>query len=141
MGADVKVEKSFNEVLLYDGVCKFCNGSVNFIIKHEKKSSLKFSPLQSTLSKKLSKDLNFDVDQLNTLIFIHTGKVYTKSKAVFKVSSYLKFPWNALSILNFLPTKLTDFFYDFIAKKRYVFFGREDECIVPDPEIRYRFLD
>lgn len=140
MGSVIEIN-NLDEIVLYDGVCKFCNSSVNFLLRHEKNSLLKFSTLQSTLSIKLSQIYAFDTSGLNTLKFIKNGKVYSKSRAIFYLAEYLRFPWNIISVFKFFSVIITDFFYDLIAKNRYLIFGKLDSCILPDSKNRNRFLD
>lgn len=140
MGADTEISLS-EKIVLYDGVCNFCNGSVNFIIKHEKTSDLKFAALQSEFAQKLIKKDNFESSDFDSIIYTHQDELLIKSKAAFEIAKTLKTPWSCISIFKFLPTTIADFFYDLIARNRYRIFGKSDTCIVPSSEIRSRFLD
>jgi predicted DCC family thiol-disulfide oxidoreductase YuxK len=140
MGAAIEIEE-ISEVILYDGVCNFCNSTVNFIIKNENSKELNFASLQSEFSSELAKNYNFDNTQLKTIVFVQNGRAYLKSKAIFRIVAYLKLPWSLFSIFSLLPIKFTDFFYDFISKNRYRIFGKSESCIVPTSELKSRFLD
>ncbi len=145
MGTATQINKTqinrIDKLVLYDGVCKFCNSSIHLILENEKNDTLKFSPLQSELSKELSVIYGFETTQLNSIIFIKNKKTYYKSEAIFLISAYLKFPWNLFQIFKVFPSFISDFFYNIISKSRYSIFGKSDACIVPDSSIRSRFLD
>ena len=137
MGADHQI----NNLVLYDGVCKFCNASVNFILKHEKESTLKFSPLQSPLGSKILKGAGLPIDYTKSILYVDGCEVLKSSSAAFQIATFLKRPYNLIAIFRFMPTFLTDFFYHLIADNRYGIWGREDACILPTPEFKARFLD
>lgn len=128
-------------ILLFDGVCNLCNGSVHFVLKHEKGNELKFGHLQSEEARSLLKGSNFDPSELSSLVFVYNGWIHRKSNAAFELAKYLKTPWSWVRIFSILPTFLTDIVYDFIARNRYSWFGKTDQCVVPTPDLRARFLD
>lgn len=128
-------------IILFDGVCNLCNRSVQYILKHEKDETLRFSSLQSDYGQKFLNENNLNSNDLKTIIFIVNNKVFRKSKAVILISSYLKFPYNFLRILNFLPIFLLDFVYNLISVNRYKIFGKKDSCLIPDKDIKDRFID
>ena len=140
MGADTKISFS-DKVVLYDGVCNFCNSSVNFIIRHEKTSDLKFAALQSEFAQNIIGKNNFEISDFDSIIYTNQSELLIKSKAAFVIAKSLNTPWNFISVFSFLPITITDFFYDLIARNRYRIFGKSDTCIVPSAEIRSRFLD
>lgn len=140
MGAAIEIEK-FSDVVLYDGACKFCNSTLNFIIRNENSTELNFASLQSGISSELAKNYDFDNTQLNTIVFIQNGRAYLKSNAIFRIIAYLKFPWSLFSIFSLLPIKFTDFVYDFISRNRYRILGKSESCIVPNSKLKSRFLD
>lgn len=131
-----------NNLVLYDGVCRFCNNSVNFILKHERAHELLFAPLQSTLGQSVLKRFDLPENYTNSLLFLSNDKLYDYSKAAFKVAGFLKSPWRWLSAFGVvLPSFFTDFFYRLIAKHRYKLMGKSEACIVPSPDIKNRFLE
>lgn len=140
MGADPEIGPT-DKIVFYDGVCNFCNSSVKFIIRHERKDQLKFAALQSDLARKFLNQHDFKSIDFDSIIYISGDKLYVKSGAVFEIARYLNAPWHFIRVFKFLPKFITDFFYDLIAKNRYKIFGRSDICIIPSPEIRNRFLD
>lgn len=127
-------------VLLFDGVCNLCNGSVQFIIKHEKSSVLKFAAIQSEAGQKLLSQYNINPEYTNSVILIKEGKVYTESDAVFKTSQFLKFPFSLGRFLVVVPKPIRNFIYRKVAKNRYRWFGKKDSCMIPTPDLRNRFL-
>ncbi|MFY0652028.1 MAG: thiol-disulfide oxidoreductase DCC family protein [Cyclobacteriaceae bacterium] len=127
-------------VVLYDGVCNFCNSSVNFILRHEKTSELQFAALQSEYGQKLLAEHDEKVQDYDSIILLDENGLSKKSKAAFKIAKSLKAPWSYLSIFRFLPRFIADFFYDLIAQNRYRIFGKTDACMVPTADIRSRFL-
>ena len=129
-----------DKIVLFDGVCNFCATSVQFIIRHDKTNSLKFSSLQSALGQELLTKYNMSKD-LEGVVFIENNKAYFKSAAAFKIVRYFGGFWRILNVFSILPLFVTDFGYDIIAKNRYRWFGKKDSCMIPSPEIRSRFLD
>lgn len=129
-----------DKIVLFDGVCNFCASSVQFIIRHDNTHSLKFASLQSTLGQKLLTQYNMPTS-LEGVVFIENNKAYFKSAAAFKIVRYFSGFWRILNIFSILPLSVTDFGYDIIARNRYRWFGKNDSCMIPSPEIRSRFLD
>lgn len=130
-----------NHIVLFDGVCNLCESSVQFILKHDKKKLFRFASLQSDYSRDLLTRFHKDPSQLTSVVLVHNGEVYTKSTAVLKVLKILGFPWSVLSVFLVVPARLRNFIYDFVAARRYQWFGRKNECWLPTPELKERFLD
>lgn len=128
-------------VVLYDGVCRFCNASVNFILQHEKEASLKFLPLQSQTGAAILKEAGLPIDYTKSILFVDEDLVFRSSAAAFKIAGHLKSPYNSIRFFRFLPTFITDFFYNLIADNRYKIWGKEEACMLPTPEFKERFLD
>ena len=127
-------------VILFDGVCNLCNSSVQFILKNDKKKQFLFASLQSDAAKKLLLQKNHKNNNLNTIILIEGGEVYEKSTAALKITRRLGRIWSFFYIFIILPKSIRDFIYDFIAKNRYNWFGKKDNCIVPNEENKNRFI-
>ena len=127
-------------IILFDGVCNFCNSSVNFVIKRDKKSVIKFAALQSEAGQLLLQQFNLPCVEFDSFIFIEGDKVYTASTAALKVSKYLKSPWPLLYGFITVPKFIRDGVYNWIAQNRYKWFGKKDQCMIPGPEVRNRFL-
>ena len=131
---------SLNKIVLFDGVCNFCESSVQFIIKHDKSNSLKFASLQSNLGQELLTKYNMP-KKLEGVVFIENGKAYYKSSAALRIARYFGGFWRVLLIFGIFPVSITDFGYDIIAKNRYKWFGKKESCMIPTPEVRSRFLE
>ena len=127
-------------VILFDGVCNFCNGAVNFAIKRDKKARLKFATLQSGIASQLLDKFNLSARDLNSFVLIENGKVYTRSTAALKVFRYLDGLWPLMYGFIIVPKFLRDAVYKLIAKNRYRWFGIRKECMIPTPGIRSRFF-
>lgn len=126
-------------VLFYDGVCNFCNSSVNFIIKKEKRPTLTFAALQSDAGDVVKATFG-SKPVPDSLILFDNGKVYVKSSAALRITRYLRGGWPLFGIFWIVPPFIRHLVYDFIARNRYKWFGKKDQCMIPSPEIRKRFL-
>ena len=127
-------------IILFDGVCNFCNGSVNFIIEHDRKNYFKFAPLQSGIGEKLLDEHGIDKTETDSVVLVENGKAYTHSTAALKVAQKLDGAWSWFYAFIIIPKPVRDFFYKTFAKYRYKLFGKTDACMMPTPEIRARFL-
>ena len=131
---------SDSKIILFDGVCNFCNYWVNFIIDHDKQNIFKFAALQSEKGRELLDKFELPKDDFDSFILISQNKVYKKSSAAFEIAKYLNGWVKLFSPFRFLPKTLTDFVYDLVAKNRYKFFGKKDVCRVPTKEEKAKFL-
>ena len=127
-------------IILFDGVCNLCNGAVNFVIKKDKTSQIKFAALQSVRGHELLKQYGLSATSLSTFIFIEGGNAYTQSTAALRVSRYLGGLWHMFYGFIIVPKFIRDGIYNWIAKNRYKWFGRMDQCMIPTPELKQRFL-
>jgi predicted DCC family thiol-disulfide oxidoreductase YuxK len=127
-------------VVLFDGVCNFCNSSVNFIIRYDKKDYFRFTPLQSEIGMKISEKYNLDSGNLKSVILVDKGKIYTKTTAALRIAKQLSGAWPALYVFIIVPAPIRDVVYNIIAKYRYKWWGERDACMIPTPEIRKKFL-
>ncbi len=130
-----------NPVILFDGVCNFCNLWVQFVLKREKKQLLKFATLQSESAKKLLTQYNIDSQIITSLIFIENGIAYSQSTAALRISKYLDGEWKLLYGFLIVPAFLRNGVYNLVAKNRYQWFGKKEKCWVPTPELKARFLE
>ena len=129
-------------ILFFDGVCNFCNSTVDWVWKRNKKQNLKFSSLQSEFAQDFLKQNNLETFDFSTLYFSQGGKIYKRSQAVFRIMRHFSGGWRILgSFLSIFPTFLTDPFYKLIANNRYKLYGKRDTCRLPTPEERDRFLE
>ena len=137
-------------VVLFDGVCNFCDASVNFVIDHDPDGYFQFAPLQSEAGKQLAAEhgLRSESDQkqtddlipIDSVVLVEEGKAYTHSTAALRIARRLGGLWSLFYGLIVVPKPIRDFFYRMFAKYRYRMFGRKDECMLPAPAVRARFL-
>lgn len=127
-------------IILFDGVCNFCNRSVNIILKHDKDNYFLFAPSQSNAAIERFQALSIDQKSIGSVILIDNEKVYTKTDAVIQIATHLSGWPKSLSLLKFIPKAIRDFGYDLIANNRYRIFGKKPSCMVPEASTRHRFL-
>ena len=127
-------------VVLFDGVCNFCNRMVNFAIRNDKKAKLKFAPLQSETGQRLIREYKSPLTA-DTVIFINKGEAYTYANAAIRICRYLDWPARLLYAFIIVPSFISQPLYKWFAKHRYKWFGEKDTCMVPSPEIKERFLN
>jgi predicted DCC family thiol-disulfide oxidoreductase YuxK len=127
-------------VILFDGVCNFCNGAVNTIIKNDKDRIFRFAALQSEAGLQLLKKYNYSTTDLDSFVLIESGKAYKKTNAALRIYPRLGMGWKLLNLLWILPEGVRDIGYNIIAKNRYRWFGKKESCMIPTPEVRSLFL-
>jgi predicted DCC family thiol-disulfide oxidoreductase YuxK len=130
-----------NPVILFDGVCNFCNSAINFTLKRNTKANIFFAPMQSEAGQKLLQQNNLPADDMQSFIFIEDGVVYKQSTAALKVCRHLRGGWPLCYGLIIVPKFIRDGIYNWIAKNRYKWFGVRQACMIPTPEVRARFLN
>jgi predicted DCC family thiol-disulfide oxidoreductase YuxK len=126
-------------IVLFDGVCNFCNAWVKLIIRHDKKDKFRFVPLQS----ETGSQLQFQLPVLNSeesVVLIDNGKVYYSADAGLKILYHLGGWWKSVTVLYLLPKSLRYAVYSFIARNRYKWFGKRNSCMVPDEKIKSKFI-
>jgi predicted DCC family thiol-disulfide oxidoreductase YuxK len=133
-------------LLLYDGVCGLCNGLNRFVIARDTANTFDFASLQSPMGRSLLVRFGVSPDVLTTLYVIvdhrsETPVLLAKSKAVLFIARSLGWPWKGFAAFRIFPAALLDFAYDIVARHRYRLFGRSDQCEIPSPDVRRRFLD
>jgi predicted DCC family thiol-disulfide oxidoreductase YuxK len=129
-----------NLVILFDGVCNLCNSSVQFIIRHDPDGRFKFAALQSAAGQSLLRDHHLDPSDFTSIVLLLNGGIYQKSRAALEITRRLPGLWPLLYFFIIVPPIIRDRIYDWIAANRYKWFGRTEECMVPTPELRSRFL-
>ena len=127
-------------VILFDGVCNFCNGSVNFIIDRDPAAYFKFAPLQSEVGEKLLRENGVDKIETDSVVLIEDGKVYTRTTAALRIARKLNGYWSWFYGFIVVPSHFRDIFYKLFAKYRYRMFGKQEACMLPSPAVRSRFL-
>ncbi|MFI5185371.1 MAG: thiol-disulfide oxidoreductase DCC family protein [Chitinophagales bacterium] len=127
-------------VILFDGICNFCNAIVNFIIRQDKKNVFLFCTFQSEPGKKLLEEYKINWKDNDSFVIIEHGKAWQKSTAALKLYNKLPWFWKWTQIFWIVPTFIRDGVYNFIAKNRYRWFGKKDACMIPAPEVKEKFL-
>ena len=128
------------KIVLFDGICNLCNGSVQFMIRHDRKGKFRFASLQSETGKALQEKYHFDPSVLDTIILIENDRAYIRSTGVLRIARGLDGLLPALYVFTIVPVFIRDFVYKMVARNRYRWFGHRDECMIPTPELRERFL-
>lgn len=126
-------------VVLFDGVCKLCNGSVNFILPRDRKGRLKLAPLQSDYGRAVLEKYGMHTDPMDSMMLLEGERLTVKSTAVIRISKYLDGAWPLCMVALVIPRFIRDFIYDIIAKNRYRWFGKYDSCPLPDAKFEDRF--
>jgi len=137
-----KVPEGFpkGNYILFDGVCNLCNGWVNFVIDRDPDAYFKFAPLQSDFSRKMLGHHRIDADKMESIVLITGGRAYTKSRAVLEISRRLNGFWPSLYVFVIIPGFLRNMVYSLVARFRYKWFGRRDQCRIPTTDLQSRFL-
>ena len=128
-------------VVLFDGVCNVCSGSVRFILPRDRQGVFRFASLQSFAAQRLLTACGRVPGSLDSLVLIEDGHCYERSDAVLRIAARLRFPWNLARGLGIIPRPIRDGFYRFFAARRYRWFGKKDACDLPPPDWRARFLE
>jgi predicted DCC family thiol-disulfide oxidoreductase YuxK len=128
-----------SSIVLFDGVCNFCNGAVNFIIRNDRRGRFRFAPLQSEKGGRLRGEYSIP-PETDSLVLVDDGRAYTHSTAALRIAKGLGGVWQLAYAFILVPRPVRDWFYRTFAKNRYKWFGKKDLCMIPTPEVRERFL-
>ena len=127
-------------ILLFDGHCNLCNAGVQFIVKRNPAKTIRFASLQSRSGRALLDKHHIDQNYIDSLVFIEGERLSVSSTAALRALSYLSSWESHLKLLLVLPRPLRDLVYRFVARHRYKWFGRQEQCIVPSSELMERFI-
>ncbi|MEZ4803181.1 MAG: DCC1-like thiol-disulfide oxidoreductase family protein [Gelidibacter sp.] len=129
------------QLILFDGVCNLCDASVQYIIKHDKNDVFRYTALQSEVGQEIIKLYNIDTNKTDSILLYSKERgISYKSTAALKIASQLGFPRNLLVVFLIIPSFIRNLVYDYIAKNRYKWYGKKDECMIPTPELKSKFL-
>ncbi len=131
---------TLDHVILFDGVCKLCNGWSRFVIHTDKKQLFKLATVQSDQGQQILRHFNLPTDHFDTMVYIEKGQLYVKSSAFLKAISHFPLPYKLLAVFWILPRPIRDWLYDRVALNRYKIFGRYDQCMLPTADHLGRFL-
>ncbi|MAU27001.1 MAG: DUF393 domain-containing protein [Muricauda sp.] len=133
--------ESNKKIILFDGVCNLCNGAVQFVIKRDKKDVFRYAALQSEVGQNLLEARNIDTSKIDSIILIEPGVAfYTKSDATLEIAREFGGVWRLLLVFQWIPGSIRNIIYDFVARNRYRWFGKKEQCMVPTPELQAKFL-
>jgi predicted DCC family thiol-disulfide oxidoreductase YuxK len=136
--ADLPEDK---KIILFDGVCNLCDETVQKIIKNDKKDLFRFVPLQSELGQEIIKYLGVDTNKLDSIILYEPKVAYFyKAEAIMEISKDLSGWLHYIRLFSWLPNGLANPVYDYIAKNRYKWYGKKEQCMMPTPELKQKFL-
>ncbi|WP_420455862.1 thiol-disulfide oxidoreductase DCC family protein [Rubrivirga sp.] len=127
--------------LLFDGVCTLCDRSVQFVLDHESVASFRFASLQSEVGRQLLARCGLDGASTDSVVLVENGTCHVRSEAAWRVAARLDAPWRWIALGRWVPRSVRDRVYDVVARNRYRWFGTRDECRLPEPGVRERFLD
>ncbi|HVU58066.1 MAG TPA: thiol-disulfide oxidoreductase DCC family protein [Puia sp.] len=128
-------------IVLFDGVCNLCNRSVQFILKRDRRGLFRFASLQSSVGRSLLQQYGLSTTSMDSFVLLDNDKPYTRSSGALRVMKRLGFPWSLLYVVWIIPRPVRDRIYDWVARNRYRWFGKEETCWLPRPEWKERFLD
>ncbi len=130
------------KIILFDGVCNLCNSSIQFVIKRDKNDLFRYAALQSEIGQKLISERNIDIINIDSIILIEPGVAYyTKSDAALQIGMHLKGCRTISRVLIWISSGLRNIVYDYVARNRYRWYGKKDQCMVPTAELRAKFLN
>ncbi|QLG46973.1 thiol-disulfide oxidoreductase DCC family protein [Costertonia aggregata] len=129
------------KIVLFDGVCNLCNASIQFVIKRDTNDVFRYAALQSEVGQKLVSERGLDTSQIDSIILIEPGVAYyTKSDAALEIGKHLRGYRTLSSLLKLIPSGFRNIIYDFVARNRYKWYGKQDDCMIPTPELQAKFL-
>ena len=127
-------------ILLFDGHCNLCNAWVQYVVKRDPSSTIRFASLQSGAGRRLLEEHKIDVNYIDSLVLFEEKRFSVSSNAALRTLSYFDGWQKHLIFMSVVPRSLRDLVYRFIAKNRYKWFGRREQCMVPTAELSKRFL-
>ena len=130
-----------DRVILFDGICNLCDGSVQFILRVDRRRAFRLAAIQSPEGQAIMNWFGFSAGMSGTMLLVEGDRVSTRSTVVLRIASRLPFPWWLAGVGWILPRIVRDWVYDLVARNRYRWFGRREVCLVPGPEHEGRFLD
>jgi predicted DCC family thiol-disulfide oxidoreductase YuxK len=129
-----------NPILLFDGACNLCNGTVQFVIKRDPTGKFRFASLQSDFGQDFLRKNNLKMTDFDSVILVENDQFYTKSDAVLRGVKFMGSAWWLMQIFYIVPRFIRNAVYDIVARNRYKWFGAPTECWIPTPDLRARFL-
>lgn len=130
------------KIILFDGVCNLCDSAVHQIIKYDTKDVFRFVALQSVLGQKIVNHLKIDTQKTDSIILYEPGfAYYYKSEAVLEIAKHLGNLFYLITFFSILPTSFNNYIYDYVAKNRYKWYGKKENCLIPTKALTAKFLE
>ncbi len=127
-------------IVLFDGECNLCNHSVQFIIQRDPDSQFNFCSLQSETGQELLKKHQLPAE-LQSLVLVQNERAYIRSSGALRIARRLQGAWPLMFLFWIVPKPLRDLVYNYVAANRYKWFGKQESCWIPTPELQARFID
>ena len=141
MGTEARADL---RVILFDGVCNLCNGSVNWVIARDPQERFQFASLQSQAAEKLLHGV-IDEQELadlpDSIVLVDAAGAHVRSTAALRIAAGMGLPYSLARVFFAIPRPLRDLVYNWVARNRYRWFGRQESCMLPTPDLASRFLD
>jgi predicted DCC family thiol-disulfide oxidoreductase YuxK len=127
-------------IILFDGICNLCNTSVLFVIERDKKNKFLFASLQSSFGQEVLTKHQLNATDFDSMILLQNDIIYQRSDAALRIVKELSGGWQLLFGFIVVPRFIRNGVYDFIAKNRYKWFGKQEACMLPTPELKAKFI-
>lgn len=128
-------------IVVFDAQCLLCNSWVQFLLKHDKQGIFQFAAIQGKVGGQLLADAELKIEGLQTLLLVDGSQSWQHTDAILRVLQALGWPWRLAGVARLIPAPLRDALYRVIARNRYQWFGKSEQCLMPDPAVAMRFLD
>jgi len=129
------------KIILFDGVCNLCDSTVQYIIEKDKKDVFRFVSLQSELGQQILKHIGIDTKNIDSIVLYEPGIAYHyKSSAAIEIAKELGGIFTLGTLFRIIPTSIRNILYDYVAKNRYKWYGKKNDCMIPTPELKAKFL-
>ena len=128
-------------IVVFDAQCLLCNRWVQFLLKHDKQGIFQFAAIQGQVGSQLLAEAGLKIEGLQTLLLVDGPQSWQHTDAILRVLHALGWPWRLAGVARLVPAALRDALYRVIARNRYQWFGKSEQCLMPDPAVAARFLD
>ncbi|MCR5862255.1 thiol-disulfide oxidoreductase DCC family protein [Flavobacterium sp. J372] len=129
------------KIILFDGVCNLCDATVQRVIEHDKKDVFRFAAIQSEIGRQIINHIGIDTAKTDSIILYEPGHAYYyKAEAAMKIAKQMGGWYSIVGWFSFLPEWISNGMYDYVARNRYKWYGKKNECMIPTPELKAKFL-
>jgi len=127
-------------VVLFDGVCTFCVGTLPWLLRMDRHERLRFGTLQSDAGTELLERCGLPREYDESIVVVEDDRAYTESDAILRIARIVGFPWSIASLFGIVPRSIRDRAYRWFADSRYEWFGKREQCLLPDDDLKERFI-